>query len=78
MPNDTLHVPYPSPRCVWWWLSAVLILLTLAGCRTAGPSNLTTGVTIAAPIATTPPADAPTTTPGRIAVLLPDDAPDSR
>lgn len=78
MLNDTLHVPYPSPRCVWWWLSAVLILLTLAGCRTAGPSNLTTGVTIAAPIATTPPADAPTTTPGRIAVLLPDDAPDSR
>ena len=81
MPNDALHAHDRALRRGRWWLSAVLIFLTLAGCRTAAPSNVTTGVTVAAPTApaaTTAPAAAPTTTPGRIAVLLPDDAPDSR
>ena len=78
MPNDALHAHDRALRRGRWWLSAALIFLTLAGCRTAAPSNVTTGVTIAAPTATAAPVDAPTTTPGRIAVLLPDDAPDSR
>ena len=78
MLNDARHVDHRTPRCGQWWPSAVLVFLTLAGCRTAAPGGASTGVTIAAPAATTAPADAPTTTPGRIAVLLPDDAPDSR
>ena len=78
MPNDALHAHDRALRRGRWWLSAVLIFLTLAGCRIAAPGNVTTGVTIAAPTAPTAPAAAPPTTPGRIAVLLPDDAPDSR
>ena len=61
------------------WLTAALLLLFLAACRTAAPNEAATGATIVAPAATVAPVPAEaTTTPGSIAVLLPDDAPGSR